>query len=54
MKREPLRVPQDWQRQDRQFVIQLERVLDDVYSRIDTINKKLAELENAVNAEDEE
>ena len=32
-KREPLRIPQAWKDQARAFVIQLERVLDDVYNR---------------------
>lgn len=32
-RREPLRVPANWTGQDRQFVIQLERILDDIYGR---------------------
>ena len=31
MNREPLRIPDNWRSQDRQFVIQLERVLDKLY-----------------------
>ena len=33
--REPLRVPSEWKQQDRAFVIQLERILDDIYDRVD-------------------
>lgn len=33
-KREPLRIPQAWKDQARAFVIQLERILDDVYNRL--------------------
>lgn len=30
---EPLRVPQGWREQERAFVIQLERILTDIYQR---------------------
>ena len=52
MKRQPLRIPRNWKDQDRDFVIQLERVLDDVYSNLDAINKKLSELENELQEEE--
>lgn len=31
---EPLRVPSHWKTEDRAFVIQLERILDDIYQRL--------------------
>jgi hypothetical protein len=31
---EPLRIPENWVRQDRSFVIQLERILDDIYAHM--------------------
>lgn len=42
---EPLRVPANWKDQDRALVIQLERILDDIYYKIGEIQKKIAELE---------
>lgn len=33
MKREPLRIPQSWKDQSRAFVIQLERILDNLFNR---------------------
>lgn len=52
MAREKLRIPEHWKTQDRQFVIQLERVLDDVYSQIKSIDKRLAALEQQANEEE--
>lgn len=37
---EPLRVPSNWKSEDRAFVVQLERVLDDIYSRFGRIGLK--------------
>ena len=37
---EPLRVPSKWTGEDRAFVIQLERILDDIYSRFGRIGLK--------------
>lgn len=34
---EPLRIPQGWREQERAFVIQLERILTDVYQRFGKI-----------------
>lgn len=43
--RTPLRVPISWHGQDRAFVVQLERVLDDVYRHLFTLEKRIKELE---------
>lgn len=32
---EPLRIPENWRGQDRSFVMQLERLLDDIYGHMD-------------------
>lgn len=42
---EPLRVPQRWTDQERTFVIQLERLLDEIYAALGRIEKKIAEME---------
>ena len=47
---EPLRVPDRWNGQDRALVIQIERLLDDIYIQLGNIEKRIAALE----AEDEE
>ena len=39
---EPLRVPGNWNTQERQFAVQLERILDDLYSRFNRL--KLSDL----------
>ena len=36
---EPLRIPQGWREQERAFVIQLERILTDVYQRFGKIGR---------------
>ena len=53
--REPLRVPSRWTGEDRAFVIQLERVLDDIYSRFGRIGLKdlSPELQEMITGEDE-
>ena len=47
-KHEPLRVPEKWQGQDRQFVIQLERLMDDLYNRLGRANDTIAEMEKTI------
>lgn len=42
---EPLRVPNNWKEQDRALVIQLERILDDIYHKLGEIEKRLKALE---------
>jgi len=64
--REPLRIPQGWKDQDRALIIQLERILDDIYRRFDksdiealqarmtAAEEDIGELDTAVgNAEDD-
>lgn len=46
---EPLRVPSHWKDQDRSFVLQLDRILDDIYAIIGRLEEKIREL-----SEDEE
>lgn len=53
LKHEPLRVPEKWQGQDRMFVIQLERQLEDIYNRLGKIMEAETELKEAVSALDD-
>ena len=53
IKHEPLRVPDKWQGQDRAFVIQLERLMDDIYIRRGKILETETELKEAIAALDE-
>lgn len=41
---EPLRVPERWSGQDRALVIQLERILDDIYAKLGNIDKEIKKL----------
>lgn len=52
--REPLRVPEGWSGQNRSFVVQLERVLDDIYAQLGRIRDESAKLEERVAALEEE
>lgn len=45
---EPLRIPERWSGQDRAFVIQLERSMDDIYIILGNIEEALSELEKRV------
>ena len=49
---EPLRIPNNWTDQDRAFVVQLNRMLDEIYSLIGKLELQVKELredmENAV------
>ena len=47
VKHEPLRVPDGWKGQDRAFVIQLERQLDDIYNRLGKLMETQTELRTA-------
>jgi len=57
---EPLRVPTGWNSESRAFVIQLERIHDDIYKHFTPLNIKdfspelLAQLKAALEAIDEE
>lgn len=42
---EPLRVPEHWKGQDRSFVIQINRLLDEIYAQLGTLEKKIADLQ---------
>ena len=42
---EPVRVPQGWTEQERGLVIQLNRMLDEVYALLGTLQKKVEELQ---------
>ena len=44
---EPLRVPAGWTWQSRDFVIQLERIIDDIYIQLGQIEQRLKTLESA-------
>ena len=48
VKHEPLRVPEGWKGQERAFVIQLERLMDDVYNRLGKIMEAETELKDVV------
>jgi len=50
---EPLRIPENWRGQDRQFVIQLERLLDDVYMKLAKQSETETGLKDAVSALDD-
>ena len=53
LKHEPLRVPEKWAGQDRAFVIQLERQLEDIYNRLGKIMEAETALKEAVSALDD-
>lgn len=53
LKNEPLRVPEKWTGQDRAFVIQLERQLEDIYNRLGKIMETETELKKKVSAMDD-
>lgn len=42
---EPLRVPERWQGHERSFVIQLERLLDEIYAQLGNLEKRIKALE---------
>ena len=44
IQRQPLRVPENFGRQERMLVVQIEEVLDDVYRRIARLDKQVKEL----------
>jgi hypothetical protein len=54
---EPLRIPEGWHGQDRAFVVQLNRMLDEIYSLIGRLEMQVREIredmENAVHGESE-
>ena len=50
---EPLRIPEGWGGQNRALIVQLERILDDIYARLPA-RGKVKELEERVSALEEE
>ena len=42
---EPLRIPENWKGQDRSMVIQLDRILDDIYVLISRLEERVKALE---------
>ena len=42
---EPLRIPERWQGQDRMLVVQIDRILDEIYNMLGNLEKRIAELE---------
>lgn len=49
---EPLRVPENWKNQDRTFVVQLERLLDELYGRIEKLENRISALEQDTEEEE--
>lgn len=47
VKHEPLRVPDGWKGQDRALVIQLDRLMDDIYNRLGKLMETQTELRTA-------
>ena len=45
--REPLRVPQHWNAEDRSFVIQLNSQLDEIYNKIGKLEQRVKTLEES-------
>lgn len=45
---QPLRTPNGWKEQEVSLVIQIDRLLDDVYKMLGNTEKKLKELEERV------
>ena len=50
---EPLRVPDTWRDQSRAFVVQLERLLDDIYIKLEKLENRIAALEEQDTEENE-
>lgn len=44
---EPLRVPDGWKDQDRSLILQLDRILDNIYALIGRLEEKVKELEES-------
>lgn len=42
---QPLRIPQGWNTQETQFVIQLERLIEDLYREIGLLKERVKKLE---------
>ena len=50
---EPLRIPDHWRGQDRVFVIQINRLLDEIYAQLGMLEKKIADLQPEEEGEEE-
>lgn len=48
---EPLRVPDGWNGQSRMLVIQIERILNDIYIQLGNMDKRIKALEEAAEEE---
>ena len=48
---EPLRVPDGWDGQSRMLVIQIERILNDIYIQLGNMDKRIKALEEAAEEE---
>ena len=44
---EPLRIPGNWKEQERSFLLQMERILDDIYALISKAEERLKALEES-------
>ena len=44
---EPLRVPDGWKDQDRSLILQLDRILDEIYALLGRLEEKVKELEES-------
>lgn len=42
---EPIRVPERWTGQERMLIIQLERLMDEIYARLGDLEKRIKALE---------
>ena len=51
IQRQPLRTPQGWDANDAAFVMQLERILDDVYKYIAALKDRIEKLERRIEEE---
>ena len=50
---QPLRVPERWTGQERMFVIQIERLLDEIYMMLGDLDKRVKALETSGEEEEE-
>ena len=51
---EALRVPERWREQERSFVMQLDRILDEIYAMLGNVDKRLKEIEKSQSDQEEE
>ena len=46
---EPLRIPVKWDANERAFVLQIERILEDIYRNLSLLKRKIDSLEQQIN-----